>query len=151
MMFMNKKVVAVDFDGTICENAFPHVGAPKWNVIKKLREWHEQGHIIVIWTCRTDQTALDAVRFLNENKIPYDYFNEYPLNSWGDWTRKIFAHIYLDDRALNVADIDNFDLETETLVDTQVRDDIEFLLQYSGYILPKDMDRCQEIKERYGL
>lgn len=150
-MFMNKKVVAVDFDGTIVENAYPKVGKPKWNVIEKLRKWHEEGHTIVIWTCRSNQTLLDAIQFLCENKVPYDYFNEYPLNSWGDWTRKIFAHIYLDDRALNVADIDNFDLESETLLDNQAVEDIKFLMQLIDEVPYMSINEYNRIKERYGI
>ena len=73
-----KKTVAIDFDGTIVENIFPEIGAIKQTVVDKMREWYEQGHTIIIWTCRTDQYAEEARKFLDDNEIPYHYFNENP-------------------------------------------------------------------------
>lgn len=149
------KVIAVDFDGTICENAYPKIGAPKMHVVNKMREWHEAGHTIIIWTCRQGQTAKEAEEFLVYNDIPYDYFNENPTTSWGDDSRKIVAHVYVDDRALNVDDIDLFDIETESLVDVIMVKDMKFitdLLNEIDRVWDEEVDKeIDEIRGRYGL
>ena len=36
-----KKVIAVDFDGTICENRFPEIGEPNTELIGQLIEEQE--------------------------------------------------------------------------------------------------------------
>ena len=28
-----KRAIAIDFDGTLCENEYPDIGEPNWNVI----------------------------------------------------------------------------------------------------------------------
>lgn len=30
-----QKVIAIDFDGTLCENKYPEIGLPRWGVIFK--------------------------------------------------------------------------------------------------------------------
>lgn len=149
-----KMTIAVDFDGTLAENDFPRIGAPKWNVIEKVRKWHEEGHIIIIWTCRTGQYLLDVIEFLHKNKVPYHYVNENPTCSFGDYCRKIVANVYIDDRALNVNDVDSFDLNTGSIIsdfEEQARKDIEFLCCHLGYSALEYMKEIKALKERYGL
>lgn len=96
-------VIAIDFDGTIVDNAYPNIGALKPNVVAVIRRLHDESHKIVINTCRTGEHAKDAFNFLIEHKIPFDALNEnipelvsiYPLES-----RKISADLYIDDRNL---------------------------------------------------
>lgn len=32
-----RPVIALDFDGTICQNAYPDIGEPNWHVIEKAK------------------------------------------------------------------------------------------------------------------
>ena len=150
-----KKTVAIDFDGTIVENIFPEIGAIKQNVVDKMREWYEQGHTIIIWTCRTDQYAEEARKFLDDNEIPYHYFNENPTNPLGDWCRKIFADVYLDDRALNVDDLDSFNLDTLEFENDEVLEDIKTLLckvyELSLHKVNPELEEVKQIAKKYGL
>lgn len=43
---------AVDFDGTLCENAYPEIGAPNLPLIDKLISRRRLGAKIILWTCR---------------------------------------------------------------------------------------------------
>lgn len=43
---------AVDFDGTLCENAYPEIGAPNLPLIDKLISCRRLGAKIILWTCR---------------------------------------------------------------------------------------------------
>lgn len=47
-----KKVIALDFDGTLCKNAWPGIGDPKWAVIRAAQEEQRQGALLILWTTR---------------------------------------------------------------------------------------------------
>ena len=42
-------IIAVDFDGTICENRWPNIGAPNKKLINKLIELKELGAKIIYY------------------------------------------------------------------------------------------------------
>lgn len=46
-----RKAIAIDFDGCICTNAFPNIGAPNWSVINRARAEHAAGAGLILWTC----------------------------------------------------------------------------------------------------
>ena len=47
-------VYAVDFDGYLCEDAWPSIGEPRFDVIRHFRELRQQGHKLILWTCREE-------------------------------------------------------------------------------------------------
>lgn len=49
---MDNKIIAVDFDGTLCENQWPEIGEPKKEVITYLKERQTAGDKLILWTCR---------------------------------------------------------------------------------------------------
>ena len=103
-------VIAVDFDGTLCEHKFPEIGEIKKvhkNVANYIREAKKQGNTIILWTCREDLPErpylTEAVMWCKVKNIPIDYVNEYPNSPFtAPLARKICANIYIDDKALNV-------------------------------------------------
>ncbi len=97
-----QKIIAVDFDGTIVKSRFPEIGPLKEDIANRIREEKRKGNIIILWTCRGGKELTEAVSFLKENNIPFDYVNENPLNPYGDTTRKLFADEYWDDKAVRV-------------------------------------------------
>ena len=46
------KAIAIDFDGCICTNAFPNIGAPNRSVIDKAIAEQAAGAGLILWTCR---------------------------------------------------------------------------------------------------
>jgi hypothetical protein len=107
----NKKIIAIDFDGTIVEHDFPRTGKLMPKAKSTINYLHKQGHRIIIWTCRNnsepshqdwDQAPVGKVmEFLDENGIRYDCVNEnHP--DMGFWleSRKIFTDVYIDDKNL---------------------------------------------------
>ena len=48
-------VFAIDFDGTLCENAYPGIGKPKLDVIAYIRDLKYQGHKLILNTCREER------------------------------------------------------------------------------------------------
>lgn len=52
---MNSKIIAVDFDGTLCENKWPEIGEPMFGTIAYLLKEKEQGAKLILWTCRVGE------------------------------------------------------------------------------------------------
>lgn len=101
---MNCKIIAVDFDGTLCENKYPQIGASNKKLIEYLRNKKTDGSgtKIILWTCRTGEHLKKAVKWCEEHHLYFDAVNEnLPENvEWmGGDTRKIFANEYIDDRS----------------------------------------------------
>jgi len=108
-------VIAVDFDGTLCEDRFPDIGAPKPVVIEFVKHHAARGTKIVLHTCRENlpqRAALDeAVEFCAAHEIPLYAVNENPSNPFPELYgtgpgRKVYADLYIDDKAVNVANME---------------------------------------------
>ena len=101
-MLSNKKL-AIDFDGTIVEDAYPSIGKPKIFAFETLKKWHSEGYRLILWTYRHGKSLEEAVEFCRKNGIEF-----YAVNSsfegeiFDDETqsRKIDADLFIDDRNL---------------------------------------------------
>ena len=97
---MNSKIIAVDFDGTLCENKWPEIGRPNEELIHYLLDQKKQGAKLILWTCRAGKLLEAAVRWSSEQGLLFDAVNE-NLPETFEWhggdSRKIFAHEYIDD------------------------------------------------------
>ena len=99
------KVIAVDFDGTLCENAWPEIGKEHWPVIRELRRRQADGDRIILWTCRTGEMLENAVEWCKIHGIRFDAINSNlpeRIALYGDNPRKVSADEYWDDRAVIV-------------------------------------------------
>lgn len=100
---MKSYIIAVDFDGTIVEDAYPRIGKPMLFAFDSLKQLQSQGHRLVLWTYRHGKTLEEAVQFCRENGIEF-----YAVNSSfedekfdiGNQSRKIHADMFIDDRNL---------------------------------------------------
>lgn len=97
-------IIAIDFDGTICQNEYPEIGDPIPLAIESIKELKERGHDLILWTCRQGELLDDAVKWCKEHGIPFDLVNEHEPNNLrafgGVAGNKVFANIYIDDRNL---------------------------------------------------
>lgn len=100
-----KKIIALDYDGTIAVNSWPQAGDPNWPVIERAKAEVEAGAKLILWTCREGEelrVALDACREWGlEFAAVNDNLPELK-EAFGNNTRKIFANEYWDDRAVTV-------------------------------------------------
>ena len=102
-----RKIIAVDFDGTIVRDFWPNIGTIKQDVVEQMREEKDKGTYIIIWTCRSGEDIQRMQDFLDKHDIPYDRINAnapWILDAWKRDNRKIFAHEYIDDKATHVDD-----------------------------------------------
>jgi guanylate kinase len=98
---MKKLRIAIDFDGTIVSQAYPKIGVLMYGAKYTIRKWRSDGHIVTINTCRSNQFENDAIKFLKENNIEYDFINENDpalISQYNTDCRKISADLYLDDK-----------------------------------------------------
>lgn len=100
-----RRIIAVDFDGTLAKTRFPEILAPIPEMIEYCRQLQENGAVLILYTCRKGKDLSDAVEWSRRQGIVFDYVNENTAeniaNYGGEDTRKIFAHEYIDDRAVN--------------------------------------------------
>ena len=98
-------VIAVDFDGTLCEHKFPNIGDPNWEMIHYIQWRQRHGAQIILWTCRTGGKLNEAVKWCEERGLFFDAVNENIINvvnQYGSECRKVFADEYYDDRAKHI-------------------------------------------------
>jgi hypothetical protein len=98
---MDFKIIATDFDGTLCEDKWPDIGEPNEQIIRYLKEQKVAGAKIILWTCRVKNKLYEAVDWCCEHGLTFDAVNaNIPevINYFGTDSRKVFAHEYIDDR-----------------------------------------------------
>ena len=99
MTTFSKKILAVDFDGTLVSNRYPNVGEFNWEVVNYVKSKKAAGWIIILSTCRHSQDLKEAVKACETVGIKFDYVNENVpelVAMFGD-SRKIYCDELLDD------------------------------------------------------
>lgn len=97
------KAIAIDFDGCLCDNAYPAIGAPHWGIIARAKMEQEAGAGLILWTCREGQLLQEAVAACESWGLHFDAINE-SLPSWiaafNNAPPQGGASEYWDDRAV---------------------------------------------------
>lgn len=100
------KAIAIDFDGCLCENAFPAIGAPHWDVINKAKAEQDAGAGLILWTCREGDHLTAALEACASWGLRFDAVND-SLPEWKAMfrnnPRKVGATEYWDDKAVKNA------------------------------------------------
>jgi len=101
-------IVAVDFDGTLVEDKFPQIGEPIPENVSTLKYLQNAGIKIILHTCRDNDTVemnLDcAVEYCkNVLGVTFDAVNKNipeVIDMFNNDTRKVYANLYWDDKAI---------------------------------------------------
>jgi hydroxymethylpyrimidine pyrophosphatase-like HAD family hydrolase len=94
-------IIAIDFDGTLHDGEdWPAIGQPLPYAIKVMQQLKEDGHDLIIWSCREGRYGVDMVNWIIEHQIPFDRINEHAPNDFPYESRKIYSDIYIDDHNL---------------------------------------------------
>ena len=111
---MSKKLrIAVDFDGTLCEFAFPKIGKQtpdKKELMDTLIQMRKEGHKIILWTNRGDNeeypVLTEAINWCKEKGLEFDAINQNipGQKKLSGPSPKVMADIYIDDLAINIKD-----------------------------------------------
>lgn len=121
-------IIAVDFDGTLYKgHQFPEIGEPRTWLIELLKQWQMLGCKLILWTCREDVDEGDiaeysprlylteAIEWCKEHGLKFDAVNQNYIETRDPsikTSRKVFAHLYIDDRSIL------FDDKQEHLIST---------------------------------
>lgn len=98
-------VIAIDFDGCLCENAWPDIGRPNIPVIEKAKREQDAGAKLILWTCREGEMLEKAVNWCAGHGLEFDAHNANlpEMNAlYGNDSRKIGADEYWDDKAVTI-------------------------------------------------
>lgn len=100
MIAKESLLIAVDFDGTIVEDAYPKIGTPKIFAFETMKRLQNDGHRLILWTYRNGRKLDEAVAFCEENGISFYAINKsYPEEVYDTTiSRKINADYFIDDR-----------------------------------------------------
>ncbi|MBB3185947.1 BT0820 family HAD-type phosphatase [Microbacter margulisiae] len=97
-------IIAVDFDGTIVEHAYPKIGKEipfAIDVLKRLQR--EEYHQLILWSVREGTLLDEAVAFCRSRGLEFYAVNSnYPEEDHREGTapRKLAADMFIDDRNL---------------------------------------------------
>ena len=100
-MLPNKNlIIAIDFDGTIVEDAYPKIGKPIIFAFETMKKLQSEGHRLILWTYRTEKKLQEAVDFCKQQGLEFYAINKsYPEEEFdGKISRKINATFFVDDR-----------------------------------------------------
>lgn len=100
--------IAVDFDGTLCENKYPNIGSPIYRIINYIKQKQKEGCKIILNTCRSGELLDNALQWCDKYDLHFDAVNENlqeRIEFFNGDTRKISADLYIDDKAINVDNI----------------------------------------------
>lgn len=95
-------IIAVDFDGTLCEDAYPGIGKANNYLIYALKGRQALGDKLILWTCRAGEKLDEAIEWCTEHGLRFDAVNDNlpeVVELYGNNSRKITADVYLDDRS----------------------------------------------------
>lgn len=102
-------VIAIDLDGTIWKEEYPHCSVPFDGAIECINDMIKTGYEVIIWTARGgDNLNIVKHALINEYELnPNIKFNEhsnwftsiYPIGS-----PKVNASVYFDDKAYGAPD-----------------------------------------------
>lgn len=103
MLPNNHLIIAIDFDGTIVEDAYPKIGEPMIFAFETIKKLQAEGHRLILWTYRSGRKLQEAVDFCEKNGIEFYAVNKnYPEEEFdGKISRKIHADLFIDDRNIN--------------------------------------------------
>lgn len=100
MLPTNPLIIAVDFDGTIVEDAYPKIGKEKIFAFDTLKKLQSQGYRLILWTYRCGKKLDEAVAFCKDNGLEFYAVNKnFPEEIYDKkYSRKIHADLFIDDR-----------------------------------------------------
>ena len=92
-------IIAVDFDGTVVDHRYPDVGPDAPGAVDVLSRLAADGHHLILWTMRSEESLIDAKKWFDDRGIPLWGVLDNPQQH--EWTssRKVYAQLYIDDAA----------------------------------------------------
>lgn len=94
--------IAVDFDGTIVEHAYPEIGRERPFAIDTLKALIADRHQLILWSVREGKLLDDAVNWCKERGVEFYAVNkdfpEEDVDRNVHFSRKLKVDLWIDDR-----------------------------------------------------
>lgn len=102
---MKKLIIAIDFDNTISitDMSNSQILGIREGAVEYINKLHDDGHYIILFTCREGVNLYLAEQFCDKYGIKIDRVNAncpWHFDKYKHDCRKIFADIYVDDSGL---------------------------------------------------
>jgi len=97
-----RKIIAVDFDGTIVKQedfSYDRVDFQLLPNAKEVLDWLYENFYVVLWTCRDGIVLNNAIQFLSSQSIQFHAINQNMPTIRFETSSKIFADFYFDNRS----------------------------------------------------
>jgi len=95
-----RKLIELDFDGTLVENWNPYVGPTVPHAVEVLHKLRNAGHEFILMTMRTGHLLDDVQEWARNNSIEFKYVMCNPEYETG--SRKVYCHCNIDDKNAGV-------------------------------------------------
>lgn len=130
-------VIAVDFDGTIVEHAYPAIGKPIPFAIDTLLQLQKENHKLILWTVREGKLLQDAIDYCAERGLYFYAENaNYPGEERSTAGRKLGVDMFIDDR--NLGGLPDWGVIYNAInVTLQKGNALQIMANQSGMPLPK--------------
>lgn len=111
--------IAIDFDGTLVENAYPGIGKPIIFAFETLIKLQDRGFRLILWTYRHGKSLDEAVAFCKQQGVVFYAINQsFPEEESAEGvSRKINADIFIDDR--NIGGLRDWGLIYQELIEEE--------------------------------
>lgn len=96
---MRAPVIAVDFDGTLVIHRYPDIGEEVPDAVYWCKRWVDAGARLILYTIRDGFHLEAAVEWCQDRGIELWGENENPDQASWSQSRKVYAHVYVDDAA----------------------------------------------------
>jgi len=94
--------IAVDFDGTIVEHAYPEIGKERPFAIETLKMLIADRHRLILWSVREGELLDEAVKWCRDRGVEFYAVNkDFPEEDEtknNNFSRKLKADLFIDDR-----------------------------------------------------
>ena len=91
--------IAIDFDCTVIESAYPFIGPSLPNCVETLKRWTKDYNVgLILHTMRSGKELDDAVKWFKDNDIPLFGISKHPTQERWTTSPKCHANFCIDDR-----------------------------------------------------
>jgi hypothetical protein len=92
-------VIAIDFDGTVVDHRYPHIGEDAPLAVDTLKQLVSAGHHLILYTMRSGHYLGEAISWFREKEILLWGIQYNPEQASWSQSNKCYAHLYIDDAA----------------------------------------------------
>lgn len=110
-VYKAKYVLCIDFDHTLCNSDYPKCGDEIKPICDYIRYIQQTPYMeIILWTCRSGDTLIDAIKWCKEHGITIHQVNRqgYFDDTLYTESRKVFCNCLIDDTSYSF-DIKDFE------------------------------------------